>query len=110
MLTEEKIQEIRKKLQKGYPQGELFNELLQQGYSSYEIQNALYALSQKQEKISNPINIPLWYAASIGFIILGIAILSVKYLWIYNYGYIFLGLGITGLLAKYLIDEAKKKR
>jgi hypothetical protein len=109
MFTDEKRQEVKKKLTQGYPQGELINDLLEQGYSSKEIQDTLYTLSTNRQKGNKSTTIPLWYAASIGSIILGIAILSVKYLWIYYYGYVFLILGLVGLIVELFMIAAKKK-
>jgi hypothetical protein len=40
MLTEEKIKQIRKQLRSGVPQGEIKNELLNEGYSEEEISKA----------------------------------------------------------------------
>jgi hypothetical protein len=37
MLTEEKIKQVRKQLRSGVPQGEIKNELLNDGYSEEEI-------------------------------------------------------------------------
>jgi hypothetical protein len=109
MVPEEKITEIRKKLRKGYPQGELTNDLANEGYTTEEIQDAFFNLegAKPDHKAKD---FPLWYMTSIFFIIIGIAILSVKYLWIYYYGYIFLILGIAGLLVKYFIIDPGKKR
>jgi hypothetical protein len=109
MIPEEKIVEIKRKLRKGYPQGELINDLSNEGYTAEDIQSALFNLEgpKKDQKIKD---LSLWYLASICFIILGIAILSVKYLWIYYYGYVFLILGLAGLLVKYfIIDSGNKK-
>jgi hypothetical protein len=108
-MTEEKINEIKKKVRKGYPPGELENDLFNEGYTAEEIQNVFSNLSGNTQMKDKPKNIPLWYAISIGFIILGIAILSVKYLWIYYYGYVFLILGLVGVLLKYLITIPGKK-
>lgn len=110
MIPKEKIIEIKKKLKKGCPQGELINDLIEQGYSPEEIQDAMYALSGTPQTSNKPIHIPLWYAVSIGFIILGIAILSVKYLWIYYYGYFFLAIGIIGFLVKFFIDNNRQMK
>jgi hypothetical protein len=109
MISEEKIVEIKRKLKKGYPQGELINDLTNEGYTSEEILQALYSLSEKNTINKKINNTPLWYAVSIGFIILGIAILSVKYLWIYYYGYVFLVLGIAGLIIKQVVANKTKK-
>ena len=40
MLTEEKIKQVRKQLRSGVPQGEIKNELLNEGYSEEEISKA----------------------------------------------------------------------
>lgn len=108
-MNAEKIEEIKRKLRGGYPQGELETELRSEGYSNEEIQNLFYGLVKKQSVNDRPKTIPLWYAASIGFIILGVAILSVKYLWIYYYGYVFLVLGLIGLATKFFMNISNKK-
>ena len=109
MIPEEKIIEIKRKLRKGYPQGELINDLSNEGYTAEEIQDAMFSL-EGPKKDNKTKDLPLWYMASICFIILGMAILSVRWLWIYYFGYVFLILGLAGLFAKYfIIDYGKKK-
>lgn len=107
-MNDEKKKEIEKKLRKGYPQGELINDLLSEGYTQEEINNALFVLSTPSKEKSKADDFPLWYWASIGFIILGIAVLSVRYLWIHDFGYVFLASGLIGLFVRFIIQESKK--
>jgi hypothetical protein len=103
MIPEEITDGIKKQLRKGYPQGEIINDLKKQGYSKEEIEETFYSLTSRKGTQSGTGNIPLWFMLSIGFVILGIAILSVKYLWIYKWGYFFLVAGLAGICIKYFV-------
>ena len=70
----------RKKLRRGYPAGELKNELLDEGYSAEEIDSAFYnsaAPSGHASKI-NPGQYPLWFFLAVGLLILGISFKSIQ--------------------------------
>jgi hypothetical protein len=110
MIPEEKVIEIKKKLRRGYPQGDLINELFSEGYTNDEIQEALFNLSEKTKSGSTTPNTPLWYLASIGLIILGITIVSFKHLWIYPYGFPILALGLIGFCVKHLVYDPEQKK
>ena len=108
MIPPQKIIEIKQKLRRGYPQGELINELADEGYSDEEIREALFELEgpKSDSKIKD---LPLWYMASICFIVLGIAILTVRWIWIYDLGWVFLILGLAGVCVKHVIIDYNKK-
>jgi hypothetical protein len=96
---------VRKKLKKGYPEGELRNDLLQQGYTDEEIQKAVYnppltEAGKKKEAQRNQDNNPLWYLASVGLLITGIAIKSVSYYKDSSAGTLLIVVGAVGLAAK----------
>jgi hypothetical protein len=109
MIPPQKIIEIKKKLKSGYPQGELMNDLASEGYTIDEINDALFRLEGVKEP-SHARELPLWYMASVCFIILGIGILTVRGLWIYEYGYIFLILGLVGAGIKYFVIDNNSKQ
>ncbi|HET6993387.1 MAG TPA: hypothetical protein VFI06_00330 [Chitinophagaceae bacterium] len=109
MIPPQKIIEIKRKLKSGYPQGELINDLANEGYSANEINDALFSVEGPKADSSSR-EFSLWYMASVCFIILGIGILSVRGLWIYYFGYIFLILGLLGAGIKYFVIDHSKKR
>lgn len=104
---------VQKKLRKGYPQGELINDLLKEGYSEEDIQKAIYTGSSLKnmspEGSSNSSNIPLWYLLSVGFAILGLALVSVKFIWLSEYGWFFLTTGLVGIAARFLLPLLKEQ-
>lgn len=64
MLTEQKIKQIRKQLRSGMPQGEIKNELLNEGYSEEEISKAF---------VPHKYDMRSWYLISgIVFLVAGI--------------------------------------
>jgi hypothetical protein len=88
---------IKKKLQSGYPEGELKNELLSQGYTPEQIEKAIYDPGPLHDKLKKQspikINNSLWYGIAFGLIIIGIALASLRF-WgfaAYGYGLIILG-------------------
>lgn len=100
---------VRKKLKKGYPDGELRNELLQQGYNKEEIERLIYnppatEAGKQKENRQRLDNNPLWYFASIGLLITGIAFKSVSYFRESSLGTILLVAGIGGLIAKVILS------
>jgi hypothetical protein len=106
MIPEEKIQEIRKKLKKGYPQGELINDFLKQGYSEIEIQDALYKLSNSKNANNKSTDFPIWYTVCAGLLITGISILNI----FHNsaLGFFFLIPGIAGIIIRFILKPAKQ--
>jgi hypothetical protein len=109
MIPPGKMIKIKKKLKSGYPQGELIKDLVNEGYAADEVNDALFGLEgakagDKAREFS------LWYMASISFIVLGIAILTVEGLWIYYFGYVFLILGLVGAGIKYFIIDNNNKQ
>jgi len=109
MITGEKIKEIRRLLRKGYPQGELTNDLLSAGYTDEEIQQAYYSLYPKTPTEGNPNFFPLWYPACIGIVIIIMAILAVEYGMIRYYKYVFPALGMFSLAVGSLAYKLGKK-
>jgi len=104
---------VRKKIKRGYPEGELRNDLLQQGYSDEEIQRFIYDpeinVKKKSKRITDS---PLWYAISVGFLILGLTLFLGPSIWLREFNLLFLILGLIGIIAKYIlrnIEEQKKK-
>jgi hypothetical protein len=119
MKTQEELHSfVRSKLKRGYPEGELRNELLQEGYTAEEIQKAIYdpptdpAEIKKAERKKFDSN-PLWYLGSIVFIILGLYKRSGDpYTNSHIYGTSLIVAGIIGLLLKLLLpllEDSKKK-
>lgn len=103
---------IRKKLQRGYPEGELVNDLLKEGYSLDDIQKAIYNSSSgktAQQGFSKGSNIPLWYLLSVGLVILGLALVSVKFIWLSKYGWVLLVIGLAGIAARFVIPILKEQ-
>jgi hypothetical protein len=97
---------VKKKLRRGYPEGELRNDLLGEGYSAEEIQKAIYdpeVIPGNRKREGN--NYPLWFAASVGFVILGLSLLSVNFIWLSKYGWFFLTIGLVGIAFKFLLPK-----
>lgn len=108
---------VKKKLKKGYPEGELINDLLQEGYMKEEIQTAIYdpPATGKDSTAKNrppPVHHPLWFVFTSALGIVGLAFVSVS---IFNnriIGYILLAIGLIGLLIRFimpLINKGGKK-
>ena len=53
MITEEKIKEVRRKVRNGIPQGELIEQLKQEGYSDDDINKVFVAHSYDMLTNSN---------------------------------------------------------
>ncbi|HEX7902525.1 MAG TPA: hypothetical protein VF487_01510 [Chitinophagaceae bacterium] len=106
MKTAEELSDfVKSKLKRGYPEGELRNDLLREGYTAEQVQKAIYnppkgakdILRAEQKKLDNN---PLWYMISAGFIITGIAIKSVKYYRENSFSTMLIAMGVIGLFAK----------
>ncbi len=95
MLTKEKIETVKKQLRSGVPEGEIKNELKNEGYSDEEIQKAFPA--------HNP-DMRSWYLIS------GI-IITLFGLWSFynNRGLLFILLGILMLWFYYKETQKRKK-
>lgn len=87
MMTDEKKKEIRKLLKKGIPEGELKEQLKNEGFSSEDL-NAAFT--------PTPYDMRSWYLIS-GIIIFFIGV----YLFINNGGFLVMVLS-TGLFVQYL--------
>jgi len=109
VISDEKIKQIRKRLIRGYPQGELTNELLAEGYSGEEIQEAYFSLYPKTQTADNSSSFPLWYVLCVGIVILLMAIFAVEYRMIRYYKYVFPALGMFSIAASSLADKFVKK-
>lgn len=104
---------VQKKLRKGYPQGELVNDLLKEGYSEDDIHKAIYNGSSQEKEgrqsLSKSNNMPLWYLLSVGFVILGLALVSVKFIWLSEYGWFFLITGLVGIAARFILPLLREQ-
>ncbi len=118
MKTQEELQlHVKKKLKSGYPEGELINELLQEGYTNETIQKAIYDAPAKSIDPTTgsrtpPVHHPLWFVFTSAFGIVGLAFVSVSIFSNRTMGYILLAIGLVGLLIRFLIpfnkDQNKK--
>ena len=95
---------VRKKLKGGYPEGELREDLLQNGYSAPEIEAAISEASQgkfpNQQK-----ELPAWYLISGGFLILGISLRAVKGLWLEPFSWPLIIIGTLGILLRLIFKK-----
>ncbi len=108
--TEELDLFVRKKLRRGYPAGELKNELLAEGYPPELIESAFYKTISRlpHVKNDNPGKYPLWFFLSVGLLILGISLKAVKGLWLEPWAIPLIILGLTGIVLKFLLPNSKK--
>jgi hypothetical protein len=106
MIADAVIGEIKRKLRRGYPQGELINDLLKEGYTDHEIEEAFYKLSNPDKNTKKTTSFPLWYVICTGLLITGIAILNI----FHNsaLGFLFLIPGIAGIIIRYIMNSEKK--
>src|SRR5690349_11566480 len=94
---------IRRKLRKGYPEGELKNELVAEGYTNEEIEKALYNIVASHPSVTTgTAKFPLWLIFSFGLLIVGIAILNFPLLWLTFLGWPCTLLGSMGILIWYV--------
>jgi hypothetical protein len=107
---------VTKRLKNGYPQGELINDLLGEGYRSEEIQKAIYDPPEDKElkkEAQPPANYPFWFVLTITSGITGLSIVSVSLFRNSMIGYILIAVGIIGLFVKFIIPlimENQKKK
>lgn len=100
---------VQKKIRRGYPQGELVNELLQEGYTPDEIDKAIYLAGKIEEKSGPAGNNPVWFVLTTGLGIVGISLLSVSYFAHFRpVGYAFIAIGATGVFIKFLLPFLEK--
>ncbi len=110
MRTPEELRAfVQKKLRRGYPQGELVNELLQEGYAADEIDKAIYLAGKNEEKPGPVGNNPVWFVLTTGLGIVGISLLSVSYFANFRpVGYTLILIGATGIFIKFLLPFLEK--
>ncbi len=105
MIPEEKIKEIKKRLRNGYPEGELINDLLKEGYALEDIREAIWPASLSNITENN--DFPIWYLLSVGFFILGLALIAVPIVWLSEYGWFFIITGIAGIVLHFFLRVKK---
>ena len=93
---------IKKKLHRGYPEGELREDLKEQGYTQDEIDRAFLFASRKNLPARTS-EFPLWYAVSVGVLIFGISLKAVKGLWLEPIAVPLIVIGIVGILLRLLL-------
>ena len=109
MKSQEELQLfVKRKLKSGYPEGELLNDLLQEGYTHEEIQKAIYdppatGIDPVTRHRTPPVHHPLWFVFTSALGIVGLAFVSVGIFNNRTIGYILLAAGLIGLLIKYII-------
>src|SRR5881394_2559511 len=102
MKTREELRQfVKKKLKNGYPEGELINELLQEGYTNEEIQKAIYdapatGTDPTTRNQATPVHHPLWFVFTSALGIVGLAFVSVSVFINRTIGYTLLGIGLIG--------------
>lgn len=102
MKTPEELKEyIKNKLKRGYPEGELRNDLLSEGYTSEQIQEAIYSPASDSEEKKLDSN-PFWYFGSVIIILLGFYRLSTNS-GSNTWGITIIIAGVVSLLAKIII-------
>jgi fatty acid desaturase len=104
MLTDEKKGLIRKKLKRGYPQGEIKEELRKEGYSEQEIEAAFNTLREHNSQSRG--KFPISFVLGTGLVITGIAVLA-----IFpgaSLGLFFLLGGAATFIVGFFLEKAKK--
>ena len=114
MITEEKIKQIRKQLSKGEPEGEIKNQLRNEGYTEDEIGALFFNLFSKKTdsnkvKGSQDNNAQLFNLIGACFIIAGVSMLAIN-TWLTAYAIPLIVLGAISLCAKYFIPAKKEKK
>ncbi len=114
MVTEEKIKQIRKQLSKGEPEGEIKNQLRNDGYTEDEINTLFFNLYEKKSdlnkvKRSQNNNAQLFNLIGACFLIAGISMLIIN-TWLTAYAIPLIVLGAISLCAKYFIPAKKEKK
>jgi magnesium-transporting ATPase (P-type) len=116
MKTQEELRQfVKKKLKNGYPEGELINDLLQEGFTNEEIQKAIYepiADNGSTKQSRQQTSYPLWFLLTSAAGIVGLSFISVSLFRNNLLWYILLAIGLAGLLIRFIkphINEEKKK-
>lgn len=107
MITEQKIKQVKKLLRRGVPEGELITDLKDEGFSDQEIEK-VFASARGPGKRVIPFERPLWYMISVGFIILGVTIILGPPLWLRSFEYLFLIVGLAGIVVRAFLSVTKK--
>jgi hypothetical protein len=105
MISEEKKFSIRKRLRMGQPQGDLVEELLQEGHSMEEI-STVFNPPAKRSGTHQP-EYPIAYVLGAGLCITGLSILAVFSG--AQLGYLFLLGGAVAFVVGYFFEQEKKK-
>jgi hypothetical protein len=109
MITEEKINAVRKLLKSGVPQGELYNNLLNEGYTTEEIGKIFFDASVKKAERKKSSSYEIHYFSLIGvaLIITGIAIHAYP-TWLLGFGTISIIAGVICLGVGLYISTNKR--
>lgn len=105
MIPPEKIADCRRQLKRGYPQGELIQELLDQGHTREEVEAVFNGMVPLKKKAAG--EYPWGYVLGWGLVITGISVLAVFSG--ATLGYFFLLGGGLSLLISFFLEEEKKK-
>jgi len=105
MIPEEKVQEIKRLLRKGEPEGEIKEQLKKEGYTEEEISNAI--MPARRPVSNNGGEYPLSYFLGAGLLITGIAVLAIFRG--SSLGWFFLLGGVATFIVGYFIENEKKK-
>jgi hypothetical protein len=110
MITDEKIRAIQRLLKRGVPFGEIIEDLKKEGHSAEEIDEVLNHSSGNSASHDSDSSheYPGWYATSVGFLILGIALLLGPHLWLSRYSVFFLVVGMIGVVV-WVIPKGQTK-
>lgn len=115
MLAQDDIKKIKRKLQSGYPVGELENDLRLKGYQETEIEEMIYAASVKKmaegAKKRSAEKISTWNLAGASLLILGISLNTVDTNF-KKYSYFILAAGVMSFILKLIfapMDNPKNK-
>jgi hypothetical protein len=94
---------VRKKIRSGYPEGELREELKNQGYTQSDI-DELFSSGKTGSRQPSP-TYPMWYLVSGGLFILGIALTAVPGLWLQPFSWPLIIIGALGIVIKFLLSK-----
>ena len=115
MKTQEELRQfVKKKLKNGYPEGELINELSEEGHTNEEIQKAIYdppamGTDPKTSNQTAPVQHPLWFVFTSALGIVGLALVSVSVFINRTIGYTLLAIGLIGLLIRFIMPLINKE-
>lgn len=114
MKTQEELQVfVKKKLKRGYPEGELINQLLLEGYTNEEIQKAIYkpiADNGPAKQSRQQTNYPIWFVLTSAAGVVGLSFISVSLFRNNLLWYILLGVGLAGLLIRFISSFKKDQK